>query len=204
MPWVIAEAMASKMPRLMRCCTVGKRSCWRRVNVVVVTLPLVEVASQTVVGGVHADSDVVLLHLGPEGVELGKCKGAEALRLGTGAGRIRMILAPRSTTQSSSRMASVDDGQGDDRSGEDAVLVVEGPLLVHPLVESVHDDVGGLRVVVRRSSSTLARVGHMMARSTPCSSISCEARLGLEEGIGRADRARRGSRGGTCPRDCRS
>ena len=43
---------------------------------------------------------------------------------------------------------AVDDRQGDHRRGEDAVLVVERPLLVHPLVERVDDVVGHLRVVL--------------------------------------------------------
>ena len=39
----------------------------------------------------------------------------------------------------------VDDRQRDHRGGEDPVLEVERPLLVHPLVERVDDDVGGDR-----------------------------------------------------------
>ena len=41
----------------------------------------------------------------------------------------------------------LDDGEGDDRRGEDAVLVVERPRLVHPLVEGVDHRVDELRVV---------------------------------------------------------
>ena len=46
-------------------------------------------------------------------------------------------------------MACVDDAQVDDRRREDPVLVVERPVLVHPLVEGVDDGVGGRRVVAQ-------------------------------------------------------
>ncbi len=41
----------------------------------------------------------------------------------------------------------VDQGQADDRRGEDAVVVVERPVLVHPLVERVDDRMGQHDVV---------------------------------------------------------
>ena len=41
----------------------------------------------------------------------------------------------------------LDDGQRDDRGGEDAAVVVERPVLVHPLVERVNDGVGEEHVV---------------------------------------------------------
>ena len=58
-----------------------------------------------------------------------------------------MSLAPRSTTHSSSSIASSTIGRVITGVGEDAVLEVERPLLVHPLVERVDDDVGRLGVV---------------------------------------------------------
>jgi hypothetical protein len=66
----------------------------------------------------------------------------------------------------------VDDRQVDDRGREDPVLEVEGPVLVHPLVERVHDHRVAFGSSASRSSSRLARVGHIIARSTCCSSIS--------------------------------
>ena len=72
---------------------------------------------------------------------------AEPRKPGTGAGRIRTTRAPRSSTQSSSSIALSTIGKRDDRRGEDAVLVVELPGLVHPLVQRVDDRVHQLRVV---------------------------------------------------------
>jgi hypothetical protein len=43
---------------------------------------------------------------------------------------------------------AVDDRQGDHRGGEDAVLIIERPLFVHPLVERVDDVVSHRRVVL--------------------------------------------------------
>ena len=60
---------------------------------------------------------------------------------------MRTVRAPRSSTHSSSSIAFSTIGQGDDRRREDAVLVVERPGLVHPLVERVDHGVDELRVV---------------------------------------------------------
>ena len=73
---------------------------------VVVTLPLVEVAGEAVVRRVHADLTSYSCTLAQNGSNSGRAKERKPFRLGTGAGRMRMILAPRSTTQSSSWIAS--------------------------------------------------------------------------------------------------
>ena len=57
------------------------------------------------IGGVHADGDVGLDDLLPERVELRQRERAGAVEPGTGAGRMRMMRAPRSTTHSSSSIA---------------------------------------------------------------------------------------------------
>ena len=48
-----------------------------------------------------------------------------------------MILAPRSSTHSSSVIAFVEDRQGDHRGGEDSILVVVGPLVMQPVVDGM-------------------------------------------------------------------
>ena len=111
-------------------------------------LPHVREFGVAAVGGVHRDRDVGLDAGLPERVELLEAERPAALEAGhrrradqhgTGAA----LQAPFEFFE-----RAVDDGQGDHRGGEDAVLVVERPLLVHPLVERVDDVVGHLRVVL--------------------------------------------------------
>ena len=91
---------------------------------------------------------------------------------GTGAGRTRMILAPRSVTHSSSSIAfstigSVITGVAKMRSSKLKVHVS----CIHSLRAWITTWIasGSSR---RRSSTRLARVGHISARSSPSSSIS--------------------------------
>ena len=60
-----------------------------------------------------------------------------------------MARAPRLTHPFQLLDGLLDDGQGDHRGGEDAVLVVEAPHLVEPLVERVDDDVNRDRIVAQ-------------------------------------------------------
>ncbi len=57
--------------------------------------------------------------------------------------------------------SAVDVAQVDHRGGEDAVLVVELPGLVHPLVQGVHDVEDQVGSSFRRSSTRLASVGNI-------------------------------------------
>ena len=107
-PWPMAEATVSMIARcpapMMAANARAARE--RRELVVADALPLVEVALVAAVGGVHADDDVGLLHELPERVELRRGRTTAGPRKpGTGAGRMRMILAPRSSTHSSSSIA---------------------------------------------------------------------------------------------------
>ncbi len=150
MPWPMADATVSVIGAVAGVGDGGEGAAAgeRRELVVPHALPLVDVALVAAVGRVHADDDVLLLHQLPERVELGQRERPRAPGSpGTGAGRTRMILAPRSVTHSSSSIAFSTIGQRDHGRGEDAVLVVEGPRLVHPLVEGVDHDVGGLGIV---------------------------------------------------------
>ena len=75
--------------------------------------------------------------------------------------------------------------------GEDPALVVERPVLVHPLVQRVHDDVRGDRVV---GQALLEQAGQRRPHEgtvEPELVHEGEARLGREERLGRADRVSR-------------
>ena len=71
------------------------------------------------------------------------------MKPGTGAGRMRITRAPCSSNQSNSRDGAVDDAQRDNRSGENALLIVERPVLVHPLVEGVDHGMCRQRIVAQ-------------------------------------------------------
>ena len=81
----------------------------------------------------------------------------------------------------------LDDGQRDHRHGEDPVLEVEGPVLVHPLVEGVDHDVGGFRVV---AEALLEEAGERGPHQGPVDAQlvhELEARPGLAERRRRVD-----------------
>ena len=101
---------------------------------------------------------------------------------------MRMILAPRSSTHSSSSMAWSTMRQGDDRRREDPVLVVEGPVLVHPLVEGVDHGVGGVGVVAQ---ALLEQAGQRRPHERP---VDAELVHQLEPGLGLAERGERADR----------
>ena len=148
-------------------------------------VPLVEVPGQPVVGGVHAHRDVVLLHLGPERVEFGKRERAEAPQAGHGGRSDQDELGAPFGDPVELLDGLVHDGQGDHRCGEDPVLVVERPLLVHPLVERVHHGVGGLGI---GGETLLQHAGQGRPHDGAVESLfvhELEARSGLEEGLRR-------------------
>ena len=68
---------------------------------------------------------------------------------GTGAGRISTDLGAARCDPFELLDRLVDDRQGDHRGGEDPVLVVELPRLVHPLVERMDHRVGRVDVVLQ-------------------------------------------------------
>ena len=185
MPWVTEEAMASKMPRLIWCCTsrnavgVGEGQ-----ELVVVAVPLVEVAGEAVVGGVHADGDVVVLHRGPEGIELGEREGAEAPQARHRCRPDQDDLGAPLGDPVELPHGLVDDGEGDDGGGEDPVLVVEGPLLVHPLVERVHHHVGGLGIAREALLEDAGQGRPHDGAVDPLLVHQIETRCGPEEGVG--------------------
>ena len=166
-------------------------------------VPLGGVAGVAAVAGVHPDEDVVLDALLPERVELGQRERPRAAETGhrsradqDGAGT-----ALDRPLQLLDRL--LDDGQGDHRRGEDAVLVVEAPDLVEPLVQRMHDDVDRDRIVGSRSSIRLASVGNISERSRPSSFIFSRRGPGSKN-AGIAPSARRRVRACSCPRDCRT
>ena len=124
---------------------------------------------------------VVLDALLPERVELGQRERPRAAEPGhrRGADQDGAGTALDRPLQLLDRL--LDDGQGDHRGGEDAVLVVEAPHLVEPLVERVDDDVDRDRIVGSRSSIRLASVGNISERSRPSSFIFSSRGRGLEE-----------------------
>ena len=109
-------------------------------------LPLVDVPLVTAVRGVHPDRDVGLVHQLPERVELGEGRGAWPQVAGHRGGPDEDDLGPAVEHPLELLDGLVHDAQMDHRGGEDAVLVVERPVLGHPLVEGVDDGVGGQRV----------------------------------------------------------
>ena len=92
------------------------------------------------------------------------------------------VLAPRSTTHSSSSIAFSTIGRRDDRRGEDPVLVVERPLLVDPLVERVDHGVGQLGVVPQ---ALLEQAGQRREHQGP---VDAQLVHQLEAGAGLAER----------------
>ena len=95
----------------------------------------------------HANQNARFLDPGPERVELGEARGARASKPPRRGGTDQDAAHPtvEAPLQFDNRL--VNDGQGDDRCGEDPVLVVEGPLIVDPFVERVDYRVGQVRVV---------------------------------------------------------
>ena len=109
--------------------------------------PIGLVSRVATVGGVHRDQHVGVDHGLPERVELLEGKRARSAvgRHRGGADQHRLGAPLDRPLELLDRL--FDDGQGDDRRGEDAVLVVEGPLVMDPLVERVDDGVRHLGVV---------------------------------------------------------
>ena len=136
----------------------------------------------------HADQHVVLDDPLPERVELGQRERPRA----TEAGHRRRADQDATRTaldrpfQLLDRL--LDDRQGDDRGGEDAVLVVEAPDLVEPLVQRMDQDVDGDRVVAQPLLEQAGqRREHQRAVQAQLVHL-LQARAGLEE---RRDRAHR-------------
>ena len=145
-------------------------------------VPLGGVARVAAVRGVHADEHVVFDALLPERVELRqreRPRTAEAGHRG-GTDQDRTGAALDRPVQLLDRL--LDDGQRDDRRGEDAVLVVEPPHLVEPLVQRVDDDVDGDRVVAQ---PLLDEAGQRREHQRAVDSEfvhQLQPRFGLEEG----------------------
>ena len=163
-----------------------------REELAVVAFPLVEVPLVTAVGRVHADDDVGVLHGGPERVELGQReRAATTVEVGD---RCRPdedgLGAPRhDPLELLDRL--LDDGQRDHRGGEDSTVEVEGPLLVHPLVERVDDHMGGDGVV---GEPLLEQAGERRPHHGPVDAELVhehDAGLGVEEPRQRLDVLRR-------------
>ncbi len=109
--------------------------------------PVVRVPRVAAVRGVHRHEDVGIDDGLPEGIEF---RVAERARAAVARDRCRPDedgLGATLDTPLEFLDRLLDDGQGDHRCGEDAVLVVEGPLLEHPLVEGVDGGVGQIDVV---------------------------------------------------------
>ena len=114
---------------------------------VAAALPQVVIAGHPVVRGVHPDRDVELGDLGPERVELREGEGAVTL-----VPRHRARPDEDDLGASLGDPVELADGFAHDREGDHgggvyAVLEVEGPVLVHPLIEGMDHGVRGLRVV---------------------------------------------------------
>lgn len=159
MPWVIAEHIASKSPRDMRCCTSPNRR--RRVGEG-------EVSSKCPSHWLHADRNVDRLDLGDtlaqKGSNSGRVKERKPLRLGTGAGRIKMTLAPRSVTQSSSRIASLTIGSaGSGHNVEGRVRDVFRDCVVNDELPSAVDlhQLDHMLVVVRQVTGEASGCSYM-------------------------------------------
>ena len=184
------EATTSLMVRWSapRIAAKADRLRGERQELVVVTLPLVEVALEPAVGGVHAHEHARSLDPLPERVELlERERTPAAVVVGYGGGPDQdgagaVFDHPVELTQ-----GLVEDGQRDDRRREDAALEVEGPVLVHPLVESVNDRVRRLRVV---GEPFLDQAGQGRPHHGPVDAELVhedDAVLGVEEGGDRGD-----------------
>src|SRR5882757_7843439 len=97
----------------------------------------------------HGDQHVVFDALLPELVELRQGERARPAETGHRSGTDQDGAGTALDHPVQLLDGVLDDGQGDDRSCEDAVLVVEPPHLVEPLVQGVHDDVDRDRVVAQ-------------------------------------------------------
>jgi hypothetical protein len=130
---------------------------------------------------VHAHHDTGLLDQLPERVELGQRERARALPT-----RYRSRANeddPRAVVDQPFELLdrTVEDGQRDHRRGEDAVLVVEGPLVEHPSVERVDHGVDRLGVVTQHLDQARKRRPH----DRPVDALlvhHLEPRLGRPEG----------------------
>ena len=111
-----------------------------------VAFPFVEVALVAAVRGVHADRDPRLVHQLPERVELGEGEGA---RPEVAVDRCRPDeddLRPPLEHPLELLDALLHDAEVDHRRREDPVFVVEGPVLVHPLVQRMDDGMDGFGI----------------------------------------------------------
>ena len=144
--------------------------------------PVVRVPGVAAVRGVHRHEDVGVHDGLPEGVEL---RVAERTRAAVARDRRRPDedgLGAALDTPLELLDRLLDDGQRDHRRGEDAVLVVEGPLLVHPLVEGVDGGVGQIEVVAH---PLLEQAGQRREHERPVDAElvhDLEARRRLAEG----------------------
>ncbi len=161
------------------------RAAGERGHLVADALPLVEVALVAAVGGVHADDDVLLLHELPERVELGKRERPGSAEAGHRRRADEDDLRPPLGHPLELLDGLLHDGEGDDRRGEDPVLVVERPGLVHPLVQRVDHDVERVDVVAQ---ALLHEAGQRRPHERP---VEAELVHQLEAGARLAERGRR-------------
>jgi hypothetical protein len=147
-------------------------------------LPQLGVPGLPVVRRVHPDRHVSVDHALPEGVELGEGEGAEPLEARDGRGPDEDDLGAALHHPLQLTDGLIDYGQRHDRSGEDPVVVVETPRLVHPLVEGMDHHVCGSRL---RPQPLLQEAGERRPHQSPIEAELIhhrQTRLGGEEGFG--------------------
>ena len=158
-----------------------------RQELVAAALPVAGVGVIAGVGGVAGDQDSGLLNGVPEVVKLGQSHGAGTPHGGHRGGADQHSPGPvvHSPLQLLDGPTGV--GQGDDRGGEDAVLVVEGPLVQHPAVEGRNGGVGELDVVLHPLFEQRGQGGEQQRGVHPLLVEQLEAVVGVAEGGQTAD-----------------
>ena len=135
--------------------------------------PVARVPGVAAVGGVHRHEDVGVHHGLPERVELGIAERPRATEARDRGGTDEHGLGSPLHRPLELLDRLLDDRERDDRRGEDPVLVVELPLLVHPLVQRVDRRVRQLGVVAHALFEEAGqrgeheRAGRRRARSSP-------------------------------------
>src|SRR3546814_357127 len=147
----------------------------------VAAVPVVDVAGVAAVGRVPPDEDVVLDDLLPERVELREAERARAPVAGHWSGPDEHDLGAALHHPLELLDGLLHDRQSDDRRGEDAVGVAELPGLVEPLVEGVHDRVGGFGVVAQALLHEAGQRGEHERAVEALLVHQLEARPGLAE-----------------------